>query len=123
MKRRSTAFRCQVLAMAAAVLAGSTMAGAVTRKFYRDDPLTRDPEGQDASGVMRQDLDHGYSGWQMMRGVGDHTWRRAINVNSMDEVPDSSWFTNRIGCQPLSIVEIARGPGHSPGPAPGRWSR
>jgi hypothetical protein len=118
MNRRSTAFRCQVLVMAAAVLGGSTMAGAVTRKFYRDDPLTRDPEGQDASGVVRQDIDHGYSGWQMMRGVGDHTWRRAINVNSMDDVPDSSWFTHRIGC--LSIVEIARGPGDSTGPAPGR---
>jgi len=48
------------------------------------------------------------------------TPNETYGVNSMDEVPDSSWFTNRIGCQPLSIVEIARGPGHSPGPAPGR---
>jgi hypothetical protein len=118
MKRRSTAFRCQVLVMVAAALAGSTIAGAGTRKFYPDDPLTRDPEKQDASRVVRQDIDHAYGGWQMMRGVGDHTWRRAINVNSMDQVPDSSWFTNRIGF--LSPVEIARGPGHSPGPAPGR---
>jgi hypothetical protein len=120
MHRKNVVFRRQVLVMAAVVLAGSTIAGAVTRKFYPDDPLTRDPEAQDASRVVRQDIDHAYGGWQMIRGAGDHTWRRAINVNSMDQVPDSSWFTNRIGFRPLSIVEIARGPGDSPGPAPGR---
>ena len=27
---------------------------------------------------------------------------RALNVNTVDEVPDSSWFTNRIGRQPMS---------------------
>jgi hypothetical protein len=118
MNRRSAAFRCQLLVIVAAVLAGSAMVRAVTRRFYPDDPLTRDREEQDASRVVRQDIDHAYAGWQMIRGVGDHTWRRAVNVTSMDEVPDSSWFTNRI--EFLSIVEIARGPGHSPGPVPGR---
>ncbi|WP_437479189.1 hypothetical protein WME75_32810 [Sorangium sp. So ce1014] len=34
----------------------------------------------------------------------------AVNVNSLDEVPDSSWFTNRIGKQPLSAEELVRGP-------------
>jgi hypothetical protein len=120
MNRRNTAFRCQALVMVAAVLAGSTMAGAVTRKFYPDDPLTRDPEDRDASHVMRQAIDHAYGGFQTLRGVGDHAWRHARDVNSMDEVPDSSWFTNRIGVRPMSIAEIARGPDHSPGPAPGR---
>jgi hypothetical protein len=118
MNRRSAAFRCQLLVIVTAVLAGSAMAGAVTRRFYPDDPLTRDREKQDASHVVRQDIDDAYAGWQMIRGVGDHTWRRAIDVSSMDQVPDSSWFTNRIGF--LSIVEIARGPGLSPGPVPGR---
>jgi hypothetical protein len=120
MNRRNTVARCRLLLMVAAVIVGSTIAAAGPRKFYPDDPLTRDPEERDASRVVRQDIDHAYGGWQMMRGVGDRTWRRAINVNSMDEVPDSSWFTNRIGFRPLSIVEIARGPGLSPGPAPGR---
>ena len=35
---------------------------------------------------------------------------RALNVNTVDEVPDSSWFTNRIGRKPLSVPEIVRGP-------------
>jgi hypothetical protein len=35
---------------------------------------------------------------------------RAANVNSIDEVPDSTWFTNRIGVRDLSIEELRRGP-------------
>ncbi|HEY8432187.1 MAG TPA: hypothetical protein VIL20_27635 [Sandaracinaceae bacterium] len=35
--------------------------------------------------------------------------REAINVNAMDEVPDSSWFTNRIGMRPMTPEEIAAG--------------
>lgn len=35
---------------------------------------------------------------------------RARNVNSIDEVPNSTWFQNRIGVRSLSIGEIQRGP-------------
>jgi hypothetical protein len=37
--------------------------------------------------------------------------RRAANVNSLGEVPDSTWFTNRIGVRPVSPAAIRRGPG------------
>jgi hypothetical protein len=33
----------------------------------------------------------------------------AVNVNSLDETPDSSWFTNRIGFHPMSLEELGRG--------------
>jgi hypothetical protein len=32
----------------------------------------------------------------------------APNVNSMDEVPDSAWFTNRIGARPVDMAELLR---------------
>lgn len=35
--------------------------------------------------------------------------REAINVNSMDEVPDSSWFTNRLSRGPVSVDRVAMG--------------
>src|SRR5262245_44521088 len=35
--------------------------------------------------------------------------REAINVNALDEVPDSSWFTNRIGKQAMTAEDAARG--------------
>jgi len=37
------------------------------------------------------------------------TAHESRNVNSMDEVPDSSWFTNRIGRRAMTKEEIVRG--------------
>jgi hypothetical protein len=36
--------------------------------------------------------------------------RRAQDVNALDEVPDSTWFTNRIGVRELTLDELRRGP-------------
>ena len=47
--------------------------------------------------------------------------RPALNVNTLDEVPDSSWFTNRLGRRDMTIDEIVRGPNQVDGPAPGTW--
>jgi hypothetical protein len=33
----------------------------------------------------------------------------ALNVNALDEVPDSSWFENRLGVRPLSTEQVIRG--------------
>ena len=38
------------------------------------------------------------------------TGLRAKNINTIDEVPDSSWFTNRIGARPITTEELVRGP-------------
>ena len=38
------------------------------------------------------------------------TAHEARNVNALDEVPDSSWFTNRIGRRAMTVEEVARGP-------------
>jgi hypothetical protein len=35
--------------------------------------------------------------------------KEAVNVNAYDEVPDSAWFTNRIGRHPMTPDEVARG--------------
>ena len=35
--------------------------------------------------------------------------REAINVNALDEVPDSSWYVNRLSRRAMSSEEIARG--------------
>jgi hypothetical protein len=36
--------------------------------------------------------------------------QRALGVNALDEVPDSTWFTNRIGVRELSPDEVRAGP-------------
>jgi hypothetical protein len=49
----------------------------------------------------------------------------SVNVNSVDEVPDSSWFVNRIGKKGLSVEELVRGscegPGLDPNAPDGTW--
>lgn len=41
--------------------------------------------------------------------VGVVTSGESVDVNSLDEVPDSSWFTNRIGVRPFSLEELELG--------------
>lgn len=36
--------------------------------------------------------------------------RPAMNTNALDEVPNSTWFTNRIGRRPMTADELRRGP-------------
>lgn len=45
-----------------------------------------------------------------------HAARRAMDINSLGEVPTSTWFTNRIGVRDVSLAEIARGPNVDNGP-------
>ncbi len=90
-------------------------------KFYTDDPILTEPETQDASRVSSWDIDLFYDLLlnQFTRpGIPPGT--RARNINTIDEVPDSSWFTNRILARPLSIEEAVRGPLAGDGPARGR---
>ncbi len=44
----------------------------------------------------------------------------ALNVNAWDEVPDSTWFTNRIGARSMRFDEVACGIDGKP-PAPPPW--
>jgi hypothetical protein len=44
----------------------------------------------------------------------------ALNVNALDEVPDSSWFKNRIGQFPMSPARVAQGPCDVPPLDPGK---
>ncbi len=46
-----------------------------------------------------------------------HLALEAVNLNPLDEVPDSTWFTNRHARRRLSAGELARGPNLGPPPA------
>ena len=92
--------------------------GGSERRFYPDDPLWADPELVDVPEVEVWDLSKSYD-FLENTFAGKGTEGPALNVNSLDEVPDSSWFTNRIGVRDMSIDEILRGPDTVDGPAPG----
>jgi hypothetical protein len=108
-----------VLVCAAGVVAG----GANTPKFYPDDPIATEPETQDASKVQPWDNILSYDLLlNLFAQPGDRRDVRALNVNTVDEVPDSGWFVNRIGTRPVSDEELLSGPVTGPPPAPGRMT-
>ena len=120
-RRRSTS-PAAWLALAAALW---TIApgGAAAPRFYPDDPIARDPETQDASNVQRLSISVQYDLVEnSFMNSGDRTVKRAENVNTIGEVPDSSWFTNRMGRQRMTVADLARGPDTGRGPAPGPWT-
>ncbi len=103
----------------------STLVPAATGpRFYRDDPIARVPESQDASRATVNEIGDLYEmTYNLFVQPGyKPSGRRAQNLNTIDEVPDSSWFTNRIGVRPVSIDEIVRGPIIGDAPDPSRWT-
>jgi hypothetical protein len=110
--------------LAAVLLLTHASPSGTGRKFYDDDPLAREPETQNATGVASWDIDLVFDLAEnlFMRPGDKAAGVRARDINTIDEVPDSSWFTNRILARPLAIEDAARGPLAGAGPAPGTWS-
>ena len=81
-------------------------------RFYPDDPLWVDDDGVlDASKVKPIEDANSYDFLVNTFGTpGQRRQIRAQNINTVDEVPDSSWFVNRIGRRPMAIADIVRGP-------------
>ena len=111
-------------AICVAVIAGAIGASSATPKFYNDDPLQREPETQDASGVQGRDINLVFDlTFNLFARPGDPAANvRAQNINTIDEVPDSNWFTNRLVARTVTPEEAARGPLVGSGPAPGPWT-
>jgi hypothetical protein len=113
------------LACAACAVASLTVAGSAQKpKFYADDPIASVPATQDASKVAAKEVNLAYdAALNLFSSPGDpNRDRRAMSINTIDEVPDSLWFTNRIiAARPMTVEEVAKGPDASDGPAPGKW--
>ena len=123
--RTTTSFRRLVLAIGTLAAAASvtTLGFAASQRFYDDDPIRIEPATQDASGIKPLEVSLFVDlAANVVRGGKVTDTRRAQNVNTIDEVPDSSWFTNRAGTRVLTSEEIANGPNTSAGPAAGSWT-
>jgi hypothetical protein len=93
-------------------------------RFYDDDPIAREPESRDASKAQPYEIATMYEMLNNLFATPGYkpSGLRAKNVNSIDEVPDSSWFTNRIGTKALTVEELVRGPATGPPPDPSNWT-
>jgi hypothetical protein len=102
-----------LLALAAVVgMAATLTIRSATPSYFPDDPLKVDNDrALDAGKAKRIEGSNGYDfAEHTFLKPGERRPMRAVNVNTIDEVPDSSWFTNRIGQRSMSLDEIARGP-------------
>jgi hypothetical protein len=104
----------------------SLFAGVVSTqrlRFYDDDPIAREPESQDASKAAPYSIQQLYEQIYDLFVVSGYTpsGTRAQNINTIDEVPDSSWFTNRIGTTTVTAEDLVRGPNMGPPPDPSKW--
>ena len=107
-------------------IAGGVLAAAVflcgneadTPAFYPDDPLWVEPAPEPVGYIQTTSGDK-------TRAVITETFRSpskdeiapAGNVNTLDEVPDSPWFTNRHRAGRMSVEAIAAGPGSAHPPS------
>jgi hypothetical protein len=107
------------------ILSGAFAAPALNsagRKFYSDDPISRELDTEDAAGAQPWEIN---LAWDLALNAAAAPGRRdapprAANINTIDEVPDSSWFTNRLlVSQPLTGDALTGGPQSGNGPAPG----
>ena len=119
-----TVHKAAVVLCLAALLATAPGPAASTRRFLDDDPISREPDTQDASGVQEWEINLITDlAINLFGRPGDSSADvRAKNVNTIDEVPDSSWFTNRIVARPITMDEAVLGPLTSDGPAAGPWT-
>src|SRR5688500_15950141 len=91
----------------------------LAQKFRADDPLWIDNDSAvDVKQIARHKLNDQYDFLLHTFGKpGDRTVRRAMNINTLGEVPDSSWFQNRHAVTPMSLEDLARGPNQGNGPS------
>jgi hypothetical protein len=111
-----------LLVLSTIAIYGQTISrGGDGRRFYPDDPLAYDPDTVSIPEVaefnLRKDADYLINSFTHPGGDAGP----ALNVNSVGEVPNSSWFTNRVGLGKMSVQDIVRGPDTVDGPAPGTW--
>jgi hypothetical protein len=93
----------------------------LARRFYPDDPIWRDDDMRDMPAVAEFDLSKSYEFLHETFAETVQSRGPALNVNTLGEVPDSSWFTNRLGLHDMTIEQVVRGPNQVDGPAPGIW--
>ena len=127
----STSLRAALLA----TVAGASLACAsAPRRFPLRDPVWQDGDTAPVSVACRPDPDppaddpahrlclpelyESPLAWDvadktvfrpLSRALAVDVGGEAVNVNSVDEVPDSSWFSNRLGKNTLSADEVERG--------------
>jgi hypothetical protein len=120
---------CLAAIAAVAALAPAIAAENSGKKFYSDDPLRKEPSPRPVSQVATRQVDdlydfleNSYVTPKRERKAMKRAAQPALDVNTLGEVPDNAWYTNRHAFHRMSIEELQRGPGNTTPPSPdGAW--
>ena len=102
----------------------------IGRTFYADDPLWREPAPRTVHDVAVRKVDDIYDFLEnsyVTPGREGKIAKRlplpALDVNTVGEVPDNAWYTNRHALRRMQIPELQKGPGNTTPPSPnGVWT-
>ncbi len=111
-----------LIACAAALPALASLAGPCqAKKFLDDDPLIKEPAPVAVSSAQPRKISDIYD--FLYHSFGKHPQEGpSLAVNTLGEVPDSAWYTNRHVPRRMSREELVRGPGNQrPPEASGKW--
>src|SRR4051812_37945426 len=94
-----TRYAMALVLLVAALVACARAVSTNGLHFYTDDPIAREPESQDASKAQSYQIGSLYEMTNNLFITAGYkpSGTRAKNISTIDEVPDSRWFTNRIG--------------------------
>ena len=88
------------------------------RKFYPDDPIQADPKPISVKEVKKVKIYDLYDYFYQTGRQKPQTSRPAMGINTLGEVPDSAWFTNRHGRTRMTLDALKRGAGDENAPLP-----
>src|SRR5215510_2251935 len=121
---------CLALIASVEAMAPAPAADQSGKKFYSDDPLWREPAPRPVRQVATRKVDNIYDFLEnsyVTPGregkAAKRVPRPALDFNTLGEVPDSAWYTNRHAFRRMSIAELKRGPGNTTPPVQSEaWS-
>jgi hypothetical protein len=97
-------------------------AAAHAEQFYADDPIKAYPKPRDVGKVRARSINEYYDFFQnLMFRPGEQATKHgpvvpARAINTLGEVPDSEWYTNRHARRRMTRSELQRGPGNTTPP-------
>ena len=97
---------------------GVPLQAAQQGRFRSDDPIRVDPDRESVPKPAEKRLSQIYDFVEssFITRPRKEPILEAENINTLGEVPDSSWFTNRMSRKIMSLEELVRGPNRSAGP-------
>lgn len=122
MSRISNPFSVRMLIVLLILSLLAFSSNAFGQKFRPDDPIWQDDDNHHVPNLKRSSVADYYDFLEnTFFHPGDRSKRRALNINSLGEVPDSNWFTNRHGRKPMTLEELVRGPDRGGPATDGKW--